>query len=39
VKLKHWVFLTLIAVGGLYFWHTYRSHGGVAGFKSGIGIS
>lgn len=38
MKLKHWVFLALFAVGALYVWHTYSQHGGVAGFKQGIGI-
>ena len=38
MKLKHWVFLALIAVGALFLWHNYSQHGGVAGVKSGIGI-
>lgn len=38
MKLKHWVFVALILVGGLYVWHTYSQHGGVSGFKQGIGI-
>jgi len=38
VKLKHLVFLAIFIVGALYVWHTYSMHGGVAGFKSGIGL-
>lgn len=38
MKLKHWVFLALIIVGGLYLFHNYTQHGGVAGVKSGLGI-
>lgn len=38
MKLKHLVFLALLLVGGLYLWHNYSSHGGVAGLKSGLGI-
>lgn len=38
MKLKHWVFLALILVGGLFLWHNYSAHGGVAGVKSGIGL-
>jgi hypothetical protein len=39
MKLKHWVFIGLVAVGALYLLHNYQSHGGVAGVKQGIGLS
>jgi hypothetical protein len=39
MKLKHWLFLGIAAVGALYFWHTYSQHGGVSGFKQGLGLS
>jgi hypothetical protein len=38
MKLKHWVLVSLILVGGLYVWHTYSMHGGTSGFKAGLGI-
>lgn len=38
MHLKHWLILALIIVGGLYTLHIYRQHGGVAGFKSGLGV-
>jgi hypothetical protein len=38
MKLKHWVFLGLTAVGVLFVWHIAASHGGLSGFKSGLGI-
>jgi len=38
MKLKHWVALSLLLVGGLYVWHTYSMHGGTSGFKAGLGI-
>jgi hypothetical protein len=38
VKLKHYLIIALIAVGGLYVWHIYSQHGGVSGFKSGLGV-
>jgi hypothetical protein len=38
VKLKHWIFIALVLVGGLYIWHNYSQHGGTAGLKSGLGI-
>lgn len=38
MKLKHWVFLAVFAVGALYIWHNYTAHGGVGGIKSGIGL-
>lgn len=39
MKLKHWIFLALLLIGGLYMWHNYSQHGGVSGFKSGLGLS
>lgn len=39
MKLKHLVVIALIGIGALYFWHTYQMHGGVSGFKSGLGLS
>jgi hypothetical protein len=38
MKLKHWVFIALVVVGGLYLVHNYMSHGGIAGVKQGIGL-
>ena len=38
MKLKSLVFLAIFAVGALYLWHNYASHGGVAGLKSGVGL-
>jgi hypothetical protein len=38
VKLKHWVFLAFVVIGLLYVWHTYSAHGGVSGFKQGLGV-
>lgn len=38
MKLKHWVFIGLVAVGALYLAHNYMSHGGVQGVKQGIGL-
>lgn len=38
MKLKHWVFLAIFAIGALYLWHNYSSHGGTAGLKSGLGL-
>jgi hypothetical protein len=38
VKLKSLVFLAIFAIGALYLWHNYASHGGVAGLKSGVGL-
>lgn len=38
MKLKHYVFLALVLVGGLYLFHNYRSHGGVSGVKQGLGL-
>ena len=38
MKLKHWVFLALVIVGGLYLLHNYQMHGGVSGVKSGLGF-
>jgi len=38
VSIKHLIFLALVIVGALYVWHTYSMHGGVAGFKAGVGL-
>jgi len=38
VKLKHYLIIALILVGGLYVFHILRQHGGVSGFKSGLGV-
>lgn len=38
MKLKHWVFLGLVAIGALYLLHNYQAHGGVSGVKSGLGF-
>lgn len=38
MRLKHWLILALIAVGALYAFHIYSQHGGVAGFKTGLGV-
>ena len=38
MKLKHWVFLALVAVAVLFLLHNYQSHGGVSGVKQGIGL-
>lgn len=39
MKTKHWIFLILVLIGGLYIFHVYQGHGGVGGFKSGLGLS
>lgn len=39
MKLKTLTILVLVAVGVLYLWHNYSQHGGVAGLKSGLGLS
>ena len=38
MKLKHWVIVGLVLVGGLYLFHNYIGHGGVNGVKSGLGF-
>jgi hypothetical protein len=38
VKLKHLVFIAIFAIGALYLWHNYSSHGGTAGLKAGLGL-
>lgn len=38
MRLKHVLILALLAVGALYVWHIYSQHGGVSGFKSGLGV-
>lgn len=39
MKLRHWLFLSIFAIGALYLWHNYSAHGGIGGIKSGIGIA
>lgn len=38
MKLRHWVFLGLLAIAVLFLWHNYQMHGGVGGVKSGLGL-
>ena len=38
MKLKHWLFLAIFAIGALYIWHNYSQHGGVSGLKTGVGL-
>lgn len=38
MKLRHWVFLALVAIAVLFLWHNYQMHGGVGGVKSGLGL-
>lgn len=38
MKLKHWVFLGLGAVGALFLLHLWLSHGGIPGLKQGTGF-
>lgn len=38
MKLKHWVFLAFVAIGALFVFHIFTSHGGSSGFLSGLGI-
>ncbi len=39
MKVKHWIALTLVLIGGLYVLHNYQAHGGVNGLKSGLGFT
>lgn len=36
---RHLFFLTLLIVGALYCLHVYQQHGGVSGFKNGLGFT
>lgn len=38
MKLKHWVGIAFVLVGALYVLHIVTHHGGLAGFKSGLGF-
>lgn len=38
MKLRHWVFVAIFAVGALYLFHNYSQHGGMAGVRSGLGL-
>jgi len=37
MNFRHWIVLALIIIALLYIWHVYSSHGGVQGFKAGLG--
>jgi hypothetical protein len=39
VKLKHWVAVSFIIIGAAFVLHLVMSHGGVRGFKSGVGLA
>jgi hypothetical protein len=39
MKFRHWIIIALIIIALLYIWHIYSSHGGVSGFKNGLGVS
>lgn len=38
MKLRHWVFIALVAIALLFLWHNYQMHGGTSGVKSGLGL-
>lgn len=38
MKVKHWIVLGVLLIGGLFILHNYQSHGGVTGIKSGLGF-
>lgn len=38
MRLRHWVVLGFIAVGVLFIFHLFTSHGGTQGFISGLGL-
>lgn len=38
MKVKHWIFLILVVIGGLYLLHNFQGHGGSQGLKSGLGF-
>lgn len=38
MKMRTMVVLAFAAIGALYLFHNYRSHGGIMGVKQGIGI-
>lgn len=38
MKAKHWIGVILVIIALLYVWHTYSGHGGVSGFKQGLGL-
>lgn len=38
MRTKHYLILALVVVGSLYVWHVYSQHGGMGGFKTGLGI-
>jgi hypothetical protein len=39
MRFRHLVIIALIIIALLYIWHIYSSHGGVSGFKNGLGVS
>lgn len=39
MKAKHWIGLALLGVALLYLFHNYQMHGGVSGFKAGLGLN
>jgi hypothetical protein len=39
MRWKHLFFVFLVIAGGLYCLHVYQQHGGVSGFKSGLGFT
>lgn len=38
MKVKHWIVIVLLLIGGLFLWHNYQGHGGFGGIKTGLGI-
>lgn len=38
MRLRHWVLLAFILIGALFVFHLLTSHGGTAGFMSGLGL-
>ncbi len=39
MKVKHWIAIILVVIGGLYVLHNYQSHGGFQGVKGGLGFN
>jgi hypothetical protein len=38
MKIKHWILVGFVVVGGLYVLHIVTHHGGVSGFTGGLGL-
>ena len=38
MRMRHWLFLAIFAIGALYIWHNYSQHGGISGLKQGVGL-